>query len=173
MWLSIIHAFWQKWHSAKRKLEFLSESCQEGAWQKTSPICLSIDMGVSTDIDWTFIFGWTVPWRRGSDIWVFLKQQDLHESKEDLNSAAVWTLTFRARNRTLEHISLTHTHKQTATHAHTHTHTPHNQDVVTWQHHFKVNRCYKKVLCRGGFSARQTHCYAVKALLSDWRRVFC
>ncbi len=28
---------------------------------------------------------------------------------------------------------------------HTLTH-PHNQDVVTWQHHFKVNRCCKKVL---------------------------
>lgn len=52
----------------------------------------------------------------------------------------------------LEHPSPTHTHThlqaEKFTPPHANTHTPHNQDVVTWQHHFKVNGCYKKVLCK-------------------------
>lgn len=71
--------------------------------------------------------------------------------------------TFRANNGTLGHPSLTHTQKW---------------DVVTWQHHFKVNRCYKKALHKEtvgvsvrccSFLARQAHSDAVTASPFEWR----
>lgn len=87
-----------------------------------------------------------------SDGWVlvytFTAAADLHESEKHWNSFAQLTV----RTPLLESITalqdIHHWHTPTPTHTHTPPSPPqlHSWDVVTWQHHFKVNRCYKKVL---------------------------